>query len=69
MKLYRRIVLQTRTNKKSIVNEILSQNYSVDMDKLCSTEIDKLEYTITEQKDEGNEVTYDVPNFNVSNKF
>ena len=39
------------------------------MDKLCSTDIDKSEYTITEQKDEGNEVTYDVPNFNVSNVF
>ena len=37
------------------------------MDKLCSTEEDKPEYTITEQKDEGNEVIYDVPNFNVSN--
>ena len=39
------------------------------MEKLCSTEIDKSEYTITEQKDEGGEVTYDVPNFNVSNVF
>ena len=39
------------------------------MDKICSTEIEKSEYTITEQKDEGNEVTYDVPNFNVSNLF
>ena len=39
------------------------------MDKLCSTEEDKSEYTITEQKDVGNEVTYDVPNFNVPNVF
>ena len=39
------------------------------MDKLCSTEIDKSKYTITEQKDEENEVTYDVPNFNVSDVF
>ena len=39
------------------------------MEKLCSTEEDKPEYTITEQKDERNEVTYDVPNFNVSNVF
>ena len=37
--------------------------------KLCSTEIDKSEYTITEQKDEGDEVTYDVPTFNASNVF
>ena len=56
-------------SKQSIVNENLSQNYSKDVDKLCSTEIDKSEYTITEQKDEGNEVTYDVPTFNVSNVF
>ena len=39
------------------------------MNKLCSTEEDKSECTITEQKDAGNEVTYDVPNFNVSNVF
>ena len=39
------------------------------MEELCSTEEDKSEYTITEQKDAGNEVTYDVPNFNVSNVF
>ena len=46
-----------------------SQNFSADVDKLCSTEEDKLECTITKQKDSGNEVTYDVPNFNVSNVF
>ena len=39
------------------------------MDELCSTEEDKSEYTIMEQKDAGNEVTYNVPNFNVSNVF
>ena len=39
------------------------------MDELCSSEEDKSEYTITEQKDAGNEVTYDVSNFNVSNVF
>ena len=39
------------------------------MDELCSTEEYKSEYTIKEQKDTGNEVTYDVPNFNVSNVF
>ena len=33
----------------SIVNEILLQNYSADVDKLYSTEIEKSEYTITEQ--------------------
>ena len=39
------------------------------MDELCSSEEDKSEYTITERKDAGNEVTYDVSNFNVSNVF
>ena len=37
------------------------------MEKLCSTEEDTSEYTFMERKDEGNEVTYDVLNFNVSN--
>ena len=37
------------------------------IDKLCSTEIEKSEYANTEQRDEGNEVTHDVPSFNVSN--
>ena len=40
--------------KQSIVNKTLSQSYSVVWEKLCSTEIDKSEYTHT-------------PNFNVSN--
>ena len=39
------------------------------MEELCSTEEDKSEYTITEQKDAGNKVTYDVPNFNIYNVF
>ena len=56
-------------SKQSIVNETLSQNYSVDVEKLCSTEIDKSEYAVLEQKDEGSEVTYDVTNFNASNIF
>ena len=43
-------------SKQIIVNETLSQNYSVEVEKLCSTEIDKSEYT-------------HVPNFNVSNVF
>ena len=34
------------------------QNYSADVEKICSMEIEKPEYAITEQKDEGNEVTY-----------
>ena len=55
--------------KKSIVNKTLLQNYSADVENLCSTDIDKSECTFTQQKDEGNEVTYDVPNFNVSNVF
>ena len=49
--------------------QFFSQNYSADVDKICSTDIDKSEYTITEQKDAGNEVTYDVPNFNIYNIF
>ena len=53
--------------KKIIVNETLWQNYSADVDKLFSAEEYTLWYTIMEQKDAGNEVTYDVPNFNVSN--
>ena len=56
-------------SKQSIVSKTLLQNYSADVDELCSTEEDKSEYTITEQKDARNEVTYDVPNFNVSNVF
>ena len=36
-------------SKQSIVNKNLLQNYSADVNKLCSTEIDKSEYTITEQ--------------------
>ena len=52
-----------------IVHKTLLHNYSADVDKICSTEIEKPEYTITEQKYEGNEVTYYVPNFNVSNVF
>ena len=56
-------------SKQSIVNENLLQNYSVDVDRMYSTEIDKSECTITEQKDKGNEVTYDVRNFNVSIVF
>ena len=39
------------------------------MEKPCSKDIEKSEYTITEQKDEGNKVTYDVPNFNSSHLF
>ena len=68
-KLYRRIVPRKRTNQESIVNKHLSHNYSAEVDKLFSTEEDKSECTITEQKDAGNEVTDDVPNFNVSNIF
>ena len=57
-------------SKLIIVNETLSQNYSTDVDELGSTEEDKSECTITEQKYAENEVTYDVPyNFNVSNVF
>ena len=32
-------------SKRIIVNKTLSQNYSVEVEKLCSTEIDKSEYT------------------------
>ena len=47
--------------KQSIVNETLSQNYSADVDELSSTEEEKPECIITEQKDADNEVTYNVP--------
>ena len=47
----------------------VSMNYFTDVDELCSTEEDKSEYTIIEKKDAGNEVIYDVPNFNVSKVF
>ena len=57
-------------SKQSIVNKTLLQNYSADLDELCSAEEDKSECTITEQKYAENGVTYDVPyNFNVSNVF
>ena len=55
--------------RQSIVNETLSQDYSADVEKLSSKEEDKAECTITEQKDAGNEVIYDVPNFNALNVF
>ena len=48
-------------SKRIIVNETLLQSCSTDKDELCSTEEDKLECTITKQKDANNEVTYDVP--------
>ena len=56
-------------SKKIIFNETLLQNYSAYMEKISSTEEDKPEYTITQKKVEGNEVTYDAPNFNVSKIF
>ena len=43
-------------SKGIIVHKNLSQNYSAEVDTICSTEIDKSEYT-------------HVPNFNVSNIF
>ena len=43
---------------KASSKKTLSQKYSTDVDKLCSTEIEKVEYTTMEQKDDGNEVTY-----------
>ena len=56
-------------SKQRIVNKNLLQNYSEDLDELCSTEEDKSECTITEKKDAGNEVTYDLPIFNIFNVF
>ena len=53
-------------SKQSIVNENLSQNYSADVDEICSTEIDISEYTITEQKYaeyEKSSVTKEVPSY------
>ena len=45
-----------------IANETLSQSYSTDEGRLCSTEEDKSEYAIMKQKGAKNEVTYDEPN-------
>ena len=57
-------------SKPVIANKTLSQNCYADEDELSSTEEDKSECTITEQKDAKSEVTYDVPNyFNVFNVF
>ena len=57
-------------SKQSIVNETLSQNYSAEINELCSTEEDKEECTKTDQKYTDTEVTYDVPyNFNVLTIF
>ena len=39
-------------SKQSIVNKTLSHKYCADVDKLCSTEKDISECTITEQKEE-----------------
>ena len=47
--------------KQSIVNKNVSQNYFADVNKISSTEEEKPECNITEQKDADNEVTYDVP--------
>ena len=38
-------------SKRSIINENLGYNYSTNVNKLCSTEKDISEYTITERKD------------------
>ena len=40
-------------SKISIVSKILLQNYSMDVEKLHSTDIDKSEYNITEKKTKG----------------
>ena len=53
-------------SKLIIVHNTLSQNYSEDVDKKCSTEMEKSEYTITEQKYEGykeSTVTKEVPSY------
>ena len=49
--------------KRSIVNETLLQNCSVDKDKWSSTEEDKPECKIMKKKDTKNEVTYGVTNY------
>ena len=57
-------------SKHSIINKTSSQNCSADEDELSSTEEEKSECTIMEQKDANNEITYDVPNyFNVFSVF
>ena len=57
-------------SKVIIVNKNLLQSCSTEEDKLCSTEEEKSECTITEQKDANSEVIYNMPNyFNVFNIF
>ena len=57
-------------SKRGIVNKTLSQNCSADEEKLSSTEEEKPECTITEQKYAKSEVTYYVPNYvNIFNVF
>ena len=53
-------------SKQSIVSKNLSQNYSADVDEVCSTEIEISEYTITKKKDveyEESSVTKEVPSY------
>ena len=57
-------------SKHSIVKKTLLQNCSANEDTLSSTEEEKPECTIAEQKDVNNEVIYDVSNhFNVFKVF
>ena len=58
---YRRGQIKTNYRQRNLL-----QNYSADVDKLCSTEIDISEYAITEQKDaeyEESLVTKEVPSY------
>ena len=64
------VVTNKSESKRSIVNEKLSQKYSVKENKLCFTKKDESECWNEKQKDAKNEVTYDVTNYlNVSNVF
>ena len=64
------VVMNESESKHSIVNEILSQKYSVKENELCFTKKDESKCSNEKQKDAKNEVAYDVTNYlNVCNVF
>ena len=64
------VVTNESESKRSIVNEKLSQKYSVKENESCFTKKDESECSNEKPKDAKNEVTYDVTNYlNVSNVF
>ena len=64
------VVTNESESKRSIVNKILSQKYSVKENELCFTKKDESECSNEKQKDAKNEVAYDVTKYlNVCNVF